>query len=374
MEYCGNCGEPAEGRFCRMCGAPVGMAQVASPVKATPTIDGGRATAKKLAADDFCHFVGRHPAPYGVDQAHPDAVPDADPAERSRPPSSTACSGARTGSPGCTARPSLLPPVVESGLPDVSRLGGGATTPPGAAEYDRYLGDDDEPRSNRPVILATVGAVIVAAAVILGLLYLGNQSTQSPTGGSTAAGGAARPPPPAKARGPPARSAIPSDGAKVPSLSASTPRPRRRRPRRRASAAFQRRLLRCRSVPAPQGGLVKWVQERLKQLGYYQGSTDGTFDQATAAAVQQFQATAGVTGDPASTVGLHTLVALEAAGSTPNLRTGSRSPEVGRLNLATAELRADGHRALRRQVHHADDGGRGVHATSRRWASSRPAR
>ena len=306
MEYCGNCGEPAEGRFCRMCGAPVGMAQVASPAEATQMMVG----ATPGYAGEPTQLVG---APYG-----------GEPTEQISPTPAEFDSLFRSedGQPGMHGQTQLLPPVVESDY-RMSPPGGGAAAPPGAAEYDRYLGGDDEPRSNRPVILATVGAVIVAAAVILGLLYLGNQSTDAPTSGTTATGGASST---ATASAGSGQIAIPSDGAKLTSAAPTTASTTT------AAGSFQGDSLPL--GPGSQGSLVKWVQERLKQLGYYQGSTDGTFDQATAAAVQQFQATAGVTGDPASTVGLHTLVALEAAGSTPNLRTGSRSSEVGRLNAA----------------------------------------
>jgi peptidoglycan hydrolase-like protein with peptidoglycan-binding domain len=48
--------------------------------------------------------------------------------------------------------------------------------------------------------------------------------------------------------------------------------------------------------------------------------------------VQQFQAAAGVTGDAASTVGEHTRLALEAAGSKPGLRYDQRNQDVSRLN------------------------------------------
>jgi len=86
--------------------------------------------------------------------------------------------------------------------------------------------------------------------------------------------------------------------------------------------------------PGSSGSLVEWVQQRLEQLGDYHGSVSGDFDQATALAVQQFQASAGVTGDAASTVGQHTLVALAAAGNTPNLRFGNHSSAVSRLDEA----------------------------------------
>jgi peptidoglycan hydrolase-like protein with peptidoglycan-binding domain len=66
------------------------------------------------------------------------------------------------------------------------------------------------------------------------------------------------------------------------------------------------------------GPEVRWLQNRLKQLGIYDGDVTGTFDQATAAAVQQFQSRAH-TSDPASTVGRSTRTALIAWGSKPRL-------------------------------------------------------
>jgi peptidoglycan hydrolase-like protein with peptidoglycan-binding domain len=66
------------------------------------------------------------------------------------------------------------------------------------------------------------------------------------------------------------------------------------------------------------GPEVKWLQNRLKQLHFYNGTVSGTFDAATAAAVEAFQAKAH-TADPASVVGRSTKTALIAWGSKPNL-------------------------------------------------------
>jgi peptidoglycan hydrolase-like protein with peptidoglycan-binding domain len=306
MEYCGNCGEAAEGRFCRMCGAPVGMAaQVAAPAEANQMV-----SAAPGYAGEPTQMVGQR---YG---GEPTELISPTPAEFD------SLFRSEDGQPGMHGQTQLLPPVVEADY-SMAPPRSGAAAPPGAAEYDRYAGDD-EPRSNRPVILATVGAVVVAAGVILGLLYLGNQSTNSPASSGTPAAGVTSSATTTAGAGP---ISIPSDGATIttgaPTTAATSA----------AAGAFQGDSLPL--GPGSQGGVVKWVQEKLKQLNYYQGSATGTFDQATAVAVQQFQAAAGVTGDPASTVGLHTLVALEAAGSTPNLHMGSRaSSEIGRLNAA----------------------------------------
>jgi peptidoglycan hydrolase-like protein with peptidoglycan-binding domain len=74
------------------------------------------------------------------------------------------------------------------------------------------------------------------------------------------------------------------------------------------------------------------VQEKLKALGYYHDSVNGTYDQSTELAVAQFQVAAGVAGDSSGIVGAHTRLALEASGSTPGLRPGAKSSAVSRLN------------------------------------------
>ena len=67
-----------------------------------------------------------------------------------------------------------------------------------------------------------------------------------------------------------------------------------------------------------QGNDVKWLQNRLKQLGLYNGEVNGMFDQNTQNAVAQFQARTHPS-DPSGVVGRSTKTALIAAGSKPRL-------------------------------------------------------
>jgi peptidoglycan hydrolase-like protein with peptidoglycan-binding domain len=84
------------------------------------------------------------------------------------------------------------------------------------------------------------------------------------------------------------------------------------------------------------GNLVTYVQQRLNQLGYYQGQTTGEYDGTTAEAVVEFQSAAHVTADPAGTVGSSTLTAIIAAGSQPVLKAGhgGSTADVERLQEA----------------------------------------
>jgi peptidoglycan hydrolase-like protein with peptidoglycan-binding domain len=220
------------------------------------------------------------------------------------------------GGPGLHGQTQLLPPVVETDYR--MRPPGGGHNPPGAGGPD----GQDEPRTNRTVVLATIGAVVVAACVILGLLYLGNQGNGAPAASSTntAQAGAAN----ASASQAPGVISVPSNSVSPTPTAASSSAAAT------TSAAFSGDSLPL--GPGSQGSLVKWVQEKLKQLGYYHGTVTGSFDQATALAVQQFQGAAGVTGDAASTVGRHTELALEAAGSKPGLHYNDRNQDVSRLN------------------------------------------
>jgi peptidoglycan hydrolase-like protein with peptidoglycan-binding domain len=213
------------------------------------------------------------------------------------------------GGPGLHGQTQLLPPVVATDYR--MQPPGGTPFPPGSGE--------EEPRTNRPVVLATIGAVVVAAGVILGLLYLGNQGNT----GSTASGATTAASTSASASQAPNVISVPTQSASPTPTAASSSAAT-------TSAAFSGDSLPL--GPGSQGSLVKWVQQKLKQLGYYHDDVTGTYDQATALAVQQFQAAAGVTGDAASTVGEHTRLALEAAGSKPGLRYDQRNQDVSRLN------------------------------------------
>ena len=66
------------------------------------------------------------------------------------------------------------------------------------------------------------------------------------------------------------------------------------------------------------GNDVKWLQGRLKQLHFYNGEINGTFDAATQAAVVAFQDRTHP-ADPSGIVGRSTKTALIAAGSKPQL-------------------------------------------------------
>ena len=66
-------------------------------------------------------------------------------------------------------------------------------------------------------------------------------------------------------------------------------------------------------APGAQGPQVARLQAALAALGLYQGQPNGTYDEPTRAAVQAFQAQAGVTGDPPGVAGPATLAALAQA-------------------------------------------------------------
>jgi Putative peptidoglycan binding domain len=66
-------------------------------------------------------------------------------------------------------------------------------------------------------------------------------------------------------------------------------------------------------APGAQGPQVARLQAALALLGLYQGRPTGTYDEPTRAAVQAFQAQAGVTGDPPGVAGPATLAALAQA-------------------------------------------------------------
>jgi peptidoglycan hydrolase-like protein with peptidoglycan-binding domain len=59
-------------------------------------------------------------------------------------------------------------------------------------------------------------------------------------------------------------------------------------------------------VPAPEVGHsdVVWIQERLQELGYYNGSVDGSVGQATQSAVEAYQQDQGLATDGQATAEL----------------------------------------------------------------------
>ena len=65
--------------------------------------------------------------------------------------------------------------------------------------------------------------------------------------------------------------------------------------------------------PGSQGPAVAQLQQDLAALGLFAGQVNGQYDEPTRAAVQNFQARAGVTGDPPGVAGQATLDALARA-------------------------------------------------------------
>ena len=82
------------------------------------------------------------------------------------------------------------------------------------------------------------------------------------------------------------------------------------------------------------GDAVVTVEQHLQRLGFNPGPASGEMDGPTDAAVRRFQEVAGVTDDPAGTVGRATAVALLAGGDRPVLRIGAHSEDVHRLQHA----------------------------------------
>jgi len=65
--------------------------------------------------------------------------------------------------------------------------------------------------------------------------------------------------------------------------------------------------------PGAQGPAVAQLQQDLAALRFYGGPVTGQYDEPTRAAVQNFQARAGVNGDPPGVAGPATLAALAQA-------------------------------------------------------------
>lgn len=304
MNYCSSCGEPVEGRFCRMCGA-------AYPAP------GGEVPGQQADQTQMIAYTAA--APHSAQAPQPDSTFDS--LFRRAPGESNPHNHTQ-----------LLPPVeadYRMAAPQAPGHGSGSS-PAGAANqpgYDGRPGDpwpdaQERPESRRPVILGTLGAVAAATAVILGLLYVGGRSDSNAAataGGGTSAG--------AQAQNSIGAVVLPS-GSAIPSASASAS----------ASAGASVSTMANSTLPLGPGStgqLVLWVQERLHQLNYYHGPFNSQFDQATAQAVVNFQGAAQVTGDPAATVGRSTYTALVAAGTRPNLKPGGKADnDVKRLQAA----------------------------------------
>jgi peptidoglycan hydrolase-like protein with peptidoglycan-binding domain len=273
VTHCGSCGEPAAGQYCRMCGARLASGPTATTALIPATARG-----------DFDALF----RPEGGEAA-----------ERTRLLSAT-----RT-----PPRAGQGPPAAAPAAPGGRHSGAGGPEGP------------QEPGNRKAMVYGTLGAVAIVAAVILLLLYLGNRSTAVPS-----ASGSAQATPSATAPATINQVVLPSN-APAPTTAPPTPTT----PAKTTGTGGT-------AFPLSQGSTgrnVVWLQQRLKQLGYYHGPVQGTFDQATAQAVVDFQSRAHVTGDPAGVVGASTVTALDAAGATPDLKPGSHSgTDVRRLQEA----------------------------------------
>ena len=320
MYYCSSCGEAGDGRFCRMCGTALsspadqsGTVQLAS-VAATQVIGTGTGTGLGSEFDGlFRSDDGSHT-----------------PFEQTRMlqqiPGSGYGAGAEPGmgvggdyrmqAPGLGTLPAYAATAtIASQSPQGMPVD---EYPPPPGRYDEGWGTEERDEHDGPrkgVIYGALGAVAVAIAVIGALLYFG---TPNATNGSNVAGGLSSTP---AASGQSSQGALvlPSAVPTSPQAAATTNAAQppagapTAAPPRNGKSALPLSL-------GSTGSLVKYVQERLDQLQFYNGPANGDFDQATALAVQQFQSAAQVQGDPAGVVGRSTMTALVAAGSQPDLR------------------------------------------------------
>ncbi len=88
------------------------------------------------------------------------------------------------------------------------------------------------------------------------------------------------------------------------------------------------------------GEEVKSIQRKLSSLGYYKGSVDGIYGQATKSAVTSFQRNCGITAD--GICGKQTLLYLGLSGSSTSNSTGYSDSDVELLaKVISAEARGE---------------------------------
>jgi peptidoglycan hydrolase-like protein with peptidoglycan-binding domain len=338
VNYCGSCGEAGDGRFCRMCGT------LLSPITEPARPD-------QLSASVPTQVLGTGPGPE-FDSLFRTEDPGYATVDRTRVLAAPAMPDYRMAPPGTAVLPSYEP---AAGFPQqpAAYPPNGAYPPPvdGYGGIGGYGGDggyaDGGPAAGWPappakpepdgprkgVIYGTLGAVGVAVAVIIALLYFG---TPGPAGNPATAGAQASVPAAQNSTGATAPLQLPS-GLPVPTTPPPPP-PTTPPPAPTTAPAHPNGNSSLPLSVGSTGSLVRYVQERLHQLGFYSGSSNGQFSQSTAVAVQRFQASAQVQGDPAGTVGRSTMTALVSAGSQPELRPGAanagQSGDVKRLQEA----------------------------------------
>ena len=179
---------------------------------------------------------------------------------------------------------------------------GGAYGEPYDVGYaDDYSGEPGTgPRSNRG---AKIGIGVAAGAVlviVVSLITLGGHSSTPSAGPAVTPGSVTTPSGTPSSSGQSAIANVPSTS--MPSSSASSP------------TQHTPGLLQL----GDSGPEVKWLQNRLHQLGLYNGPISGVFDATTQAAVAAFQSRTHP-AESDGVVGGSTKTALIAAGSTPPL-------------------------------------------------------
>lgn len=189
---------------------------------------------------------------------------------------------------------------------DYQAGGGGAYRDPYGGEYaDDYPGDHPGEagkgaRANRGTKIAVAAAAGAVLVIVVSLITLGGGSSTPSAGPANAPGSVTTPSATASSSSPQAVASPPATSA--PSSSSASP------------TQHTPGLLQL----GDSGPEVKWLQNRLHQLGLYNGPISGVFDGPTQSAVAAFQGRAHPS-DPSGVVGRSTKTALIAAGSKPTL-------------------------------------------------------
>jgi peptidoglycan hydrolase-like protein with peptidoglycan-binding domain len=320
--YCSSCGEAGDGRYCRMCGTalspitdPAQPEQLAS-VAATQVLGGG------IGAEFDGLFRSNDNTGWAPnDQTRVLPTPGVDTDYRA---------DYRMAPPGPGYLPPYAPTAVVPQQPPQQIPVDAYRPPPDGRDGNWDQDDDDAPRKG--IIYGTLGAVAVALVIIGALLYFGtpNAASNSDTaGGQSSASAQASLAPQGPIQLPSADPVVATTTVQA----QATTNP----PTTPATTAASTGNTNLPLSLGSSGSLVRYVQGRLEQLGDYNGSADGQYNQATAAAVAQFQNTARVQGDPSGVVGRSTMTALIAAGSEPNLKLNGHndnSADVKRLQAA----------------------------------------
>ncbi|MFE3551103.1 peptidoglycan-binding protein [Streptomyces kronopolitis] len=249
--------------------------------------------------------------------------------------------------PSTTSTPSTpaAPPAASPGplLPRPRRRSGPTSRTVDAAEGQASGGARSAPRrdgvrARRPAVLVATGAAAAVAAALIGTDALsgGTRDRAAPPDRSTASPSAALPtgdaPTPTGTASSPAahRSPSPEPTATGPSTATvrlpGTDGPRTPAPTRASGSVSVSPGSPTPSAPptgppvlreGAAGPEVAELQERLRQLGLYQGAGGGRYDAEVRAAVSQYQRSYGVTGDPDGVYGPRTRASLEARTDPP---------------------------------------------------------